>query len=355
MKSIKKTFFLSLSFIISIFFVSNSTLYSAGKIIILDGMSTVGKTSICRNLKNCEYLSYDKTACNLFAEVVEKKIPTLKKEIIEKLVKHNIVSVEKGENNAASYRFPRNSMKLLFEKAVLFAKYIPSTEVILGYYRTESDRKELLRHKEEQNSSKKGPVVLLTPEDKKNCVAKIGSTMFQEAVRLAESGKNVVIDTVIEESSIMETFKQFFKKYNPLFVLVHCSPKVIVERVRARNLNAEKNGTSIFEARKLDQPLEQLLSMYKFGEGFSKVSPSDSQNFILSENDLEFIFKSGKNLFDEGCDVKVLKGKMLQEFSLQSNKFVRVEPRFAHDLIIDNGEKKGSLESCVQKIQALLD
>lgn len=360
MKSIKKVF-LSLFPIIAIFFVVTTTLHSMGKLIIINGTSTAGKTRVCRELSNCQILSYDKTVANLFAEVIEKKIAMLDESIIAQLVEYDIVVVEEVGDGEVQYRLPRNNRELLLEKAALFQKHIASSEVALGDSRTEEACDRIMRS--EEDTSGKSPFIWLTDEEKVECIGKTEQTMFVEAVKLVRQGQNVVIETVIEEDStkedsIMERIKCFFHEYEVYFVLVYCPIGDLIVRVRTRKTEAERDGTSDFEERKLEQQLEQFLTMYKAADDLADDPLSrvlaDPQDSMISQSIVNCVFAFGSDLFDKGYYVEDLQLRMMEEFHLEDGGSVQIVPRFPHDLIVDNGEK-GSLLGCARQIQDLID
>lgn len=355
MATLRRKVSLILFQLVTIVFVGIS-LYPVGKIIIVDGVSTAGKTSICQKLKNCEHLSWDKTIFNLCADVVERKIANLDKDIISQIVQYGIVSEEKTDEGETIYKLPRNNVELLYKKMVILYEKMPSLGIV--YEREAYDQNQKCEEEQQIENSfqkKDESVGLLTKFEIHKCVEKVEEAMLEAAVKLAEQGKNVVIDTGIEDAEVMDMYREHLSKYKPCFVLVYCAAKDLVTRVRERNKEAAQSGVSIpgfsLEERKLDQPMMQLLAMYKPG---NNQSSNMDHPLTLSKDDLDFVFKIGNDLFAKNCKVEELKQKIIKKFDLENNNFVSIVPQFEHDLVVDNS-KKDNLNSCVKQIQSQID
>jgi len=297
-----------------------------GAIIILNGTSSAGKSSILQKITNCVDLSMDKASYNVIAEIVENKIfNTLDQKAIDLLIANDIFTRE-TTSNGVRYKLPRNNPELFESKMETVEKLLPLLDTVIDY-----------------KQERFGERVL--------------AEMTKEALQFSNRGQHVIIDTVVEYESEKQAFESAFRGSECYWVLVYCPPAELVTRVRRRNIVAQETGATKTEVRELETPIEQFLRIYAVSNDpkrspllDSLENPADAR---VSQVTLKAIFEDGADLFGKKYDVESLKRTAIDQWGLQSRRFATIAPKYRYDLIVDNGPADAAA-NCARQIQRLI-
>ncbi len=288
-----------------------------GTIVILNGTSSAGKSSIGKNLKEeygFECLHLDTYLANSFAKWVENRI-------LE----------ETGEN----VFLERNNPNLILEN---FKKTI--TKMNLNEDDYDDDK-------------------VLTKEEEIAHINKASAEMFEEAKRKACDGNNVIVDTIIDfdTEEAYSAIKENLSGFNIKFVLAYCPFKVLAQRVEKRNI---EGGA---EERALVQPLVQFGEVYKAKENDSEIivdvltKEDFKQTCKLAKIDFRIndkeVFNEETNFYIEKYNKFLEKLKRELGFDNEEIESVKITPRLSYDLIINTNEN--SPEESAKQIKELID
>ena len=290
-----------------------------GKVIILNGTSSAGKSSIVRELqklarqKPYEVVSFDAIYyANDFRLARETLI-----EWLPKKVKRELGAKEKAWILREDLGVVDEVLKTLKEKR---RKELPDIDLyVLPGERDDFD--ELLS-------------------------VRAGKEMSRMIIDFASQGRNVILDVPIDN------FDGFLscKNLESVFLIdVYCSPAVLVEHVKARNTSG-----ALEEERSFFQAIGQFSEIYRGWRSgdvypidtFKEKEFIDALGFIAGE--VEKKLKEG----DQGIEAKFAKFKntLKTDFNLKGDPAAQVQVvlRFDHDFVVDTG--KFSAQACAEQI-----
>lgn len=153
------------------------------------------------------------------------------------------------------------------------------------------------------------------------------------AQEIARTGKDVIIDTVLEyESAYQQAFK-FFKDSRLTLILIYCPLDTILERVKSRDTSGNKQ-----EFRPVFLPFEQFPAMYKVQENshepivdIIKTATMKAaleiaiQEFINQNNSLEYTPK-----------LQAFKQDFIRHFKLDEQEEIALTPRHRYASIFNS-------------------
>lgn len=267
-----------------------------GKVFVVTGNSSAGKTSTCEELKNLlgddyEFVNGDIFVWNKIAEWVESQ---------------------------TKHKLPRDNPKQIAEQ-------ISSLGLELKF------------------SKKNDPLFRNAEKD-----------VFQHAKELETQGKNVICDVVLANE---ESWKVFFDELNDVdvkLILLYCPISTLTQRVNMRNEKILKQDKP-HEARPLYLALEQFGDIYKKSE---KNDNSFIDELSLQELDdictlAEKDFKSDvMDKFFSAERLKTAHSDLVTKLDLKDKKIIHLTPREKYDLIINSGEH--SIHECAKQIELYL-
>lgn len=235
-----------------------------GRVIVLDGTSTSGKTSIVKHLMPILGTSYKKVAIDDFV-----------------------------------------------------------TEVFLEQEKLQRSEKEFLKRIHERSGD-----------------------MYDTIRTLINSGKNVLVDTVISGLEGEKDRKHFFEKLNGLnvfLVLVYCPLNVLAERINKRNEKALKeNNQKDTRSRSVALVFDD---MYKTQESNNEVILGK-----LSHKDIELAYSNPNNeLGETSKSFKQIKQNLISHFKLKDKETVNITPQLVYDCIVDTS--KNNPKKCAQQVK----
>jgi chloramphenicol 3-O-phosphotransferase len=280
-----KHFIKPILFILCLF----SYLRPQGTVILLNGTSSAGKSSIAQELQktldySCEFVGIDKNvnepALNTIIEYVQQKTkePVTKEnidDIAEKLVKDGTTTQEDLDN----------------------------------FYGQASN--------------------------------KLFNGMIQKIKDFTQNGKNVIFDTIIGDDSEQEIVRAFeqFRGENVLFLLVYCPFQELAKRIAARN-----------SGDKLEQR-DFSIVWRQFGGLYKAAQPSDAPILeTLSKNTVtDLVQLHARSEFEEEKEFNEFLSELLENLSLNNHEIVRITSSYKYDLIVNNATQ--SPAECAQQIR----
>jgi|SaaInlStandDraft_4_1057021.scaffolds.fasta_scaffold11061_1 chloramphenicol 3-O-phosphotransferase len=280
MKHVFKTF-------IFVLFLSSS-LIAQGTVILLNGTSSAGKSSIAQELQKTlgdsfEFVGIDKDVnepnLNSIIEYVQQKTkeqvtPKNIDVIAEKLIKDGVITQEEIE------AFSNQTSTELFKQ------------------------------------------------------------MIQKIKDFTKDGKNVIFDTLIGdegEQEIVRAFEQF-RGENVLFLLVYCPFQELAKRIAARNI------VGGMEQRTFTQVWCQFGGLYKA----AKLGDTPILETLSKKTVSDLVQLHARSEFEEEKEFNEFLLELLENLSLNNHETVQITQRYKYDLIVNNATQ--SPAECAQHI-----
>lgn len=180
--------------------------------------------------------------------------------------------------------------------------------------------------------------------EKIGLICKSDSDLYDEVKRLVNSGKNVICENVVwSQASWNKCFQNLGDEV--ISVLIYCPFDMNEERIEARNMRE-----SVVEYRSLSLFLEHFRLLFKPEEQehenvLGEIILDDfDEAFELSKDD--FNKNTGVKKF---YSVPIDKSDLIQDLGLKDNKSSFLSSKFHHDLTINTSF--GIPEKCAQKIK----
>jgi chloramphenicol 3-O-phosphotransferase len=285
MKSILKTIVLLVLLL--------SSINLQGKIIILNGTSTAGKSSIIEKFDS----SYEHIALDIF-------VPQEWARILEK---------KTGKKH----------------------------EVLININESEEESDKLDQQIKEAGFSEKQAEKIWDSMHER---------MFQKIRNLALQNKNVVVDTIVDEDKVIrQCLEAFHGLQNVFWVLVYCPFSNLVERARVRK---KREGRAMLFA----QPLAHFYHLYKAKENDNEVNlgPLYRKELDAAWQEARSYGDYGDfGISDEQFDKSAAHAR--QKLDLDNKDVVVVTPRLAYDCIVNSikppEQNATQIEACIAKIQ----
>jgi len=172
------------------------------------------------------------------------------------------------------------------------------------------------------------------------------SDMYDKINECIDSGKNVLLDTVlssIDGQKAVSYGLERLQKCNVFMVLVYCPFAVVVERVICRNEQAIlENNLENFRS---------ILAVLRFADIYRPVKYVD-EFFIdtLCRTDIEQAYGcSKKNYYEKDLEkLGFVKADIIKKFGLNDKEYVKITPRLAYDFIVDASE--GTPKGCAKQV-----
>lgn len=174
--------------------------------------------------------------------------------------------------------------------------------------------------------------------------------MYDKVKKIAQSGKNVIVDTVLSALRGAESEKlsfQLLEELNTTLVLAYCPLTTLAERVKQRNKKAFLENK--------EEGLRVFVDVVNFHHIY-KVQESDKEICIdtLSFKDLEQVYKTTNNTpYEAAKRSNTVKHQLLSYFCLDINDSVNITPKLSYDYIVDTS--KYDSQKCAQLICEYLE
>jgi chloramphenicol 3-O-phosphotransferase len=173
---------------------------------------------------------------------------------------------------------------------------------------------------------------------------------YQKAKAISLQGHNVIIDTVLEYEKEYDTFNSFFIENKLLRVLIYCPMNVLLERVEKRN----KSGIAE-EYRNAFQSFEQFPAMFKPRENSSENIVDMVESEILKEALEKSIQRLIDNKIPDPYLPKLhaFKNDFIRKFKLDEQKEIALVTQHKYDLVLNSS--LSSPHESAKKILKLID
>lgn len=162
---------------------------------------------------------------------------------------------------------------------------------------------------------------------------------YQQAKNLALSGKNVIIDTVLEYEKEYINFSSVFNNYPVIKILLYCPLHTILERVDQRN----KSG-DIAEYRTSFQTFNQFKNMYEIKEN-NQQTIDITKSYLMKESLNTSIDDFIASKIPEVYYPKLerFKNKFVNKFKLDLLGEISLSPKYySYDLVLNSGNNNSS-------------
>lgn len=282
-----------------------------GRIVILDGGSSSGKSTISKDLQkelSCEYLFIDNFLFNQTAAYLEEQIFL---------------------RESRKVKLPRNN-----------------PDAIRQYY----------------NSMPNKEQYIISVEVFKKCVKKANEIMAKETKLLVLQGKTVVCDVVFAPGYIeKQDFIKDLKEFKKFMVLVYCPFKILAQRVEQRNKEAKKDKAG--EVRSLIMALEQFGMKYKRKENLNKkaidiLTRKDfdlAMELVKGDFEINFVKELNKEALFNQRKYEIFVKTLEKQFGFDDKpvEFIEIVPVADYDLIVNT--ERNTSEECVLQIKGLIN
>lgn len=279
-----------------------------GAIVVLNGTSSTGKSSISNILKNqysFEIIELDEYVPNEMANWLEKQVLEKEDEKIIKIPREDV----------------RNEIARYFEEPGYFKRKFGLSIEKYG----EPDEAEAIKAAEVK--------------------------MISDAKKFSSEGKNVVVDTCFaQDFGSYDYFFTSLENLNSKFILVYVPLNILAQRINMRNQKAEKDNKPYEKAYMLST-LEQFVDIYK--------AQQNSDEIIIDTLSIEDFYtacelaKKEYPFTEETYKGFVTKLESRLGFDNKEVKSVKITPRLFYDLVVKNIDKD-DIEKCVKQINELL-
>ena len=279
-----KHFIKPIIFILCVF----SYIHPQGTVILLNGTSSAGKSSIAQELQkmwgdSCEFVGIDK---DVHGPSLNSIISHVQQKTKEQVTKENIDNIAE---------------KLIKDGA--------TTQEDLDIFYAQTSNK-------------------------------LFNRMIQKIKDFTKNGKNVIFDTIVGDDSEQEivSLAETLRGENVLFSLVYCPFQELAKRIASRN-SADK-----MEQRDFSMVWRQFGGLYKAAQ------PSDTQILeTLSKNTVtDLVQLHARSEFEEEKEFNEFLSELLENLSLDKNDSVQITSRYTYDLIVNNATQ--SPDKCAQQI-----
>ena len=312
MKRIFKTF-------IVLLFLSSS-LVAKGTIILINGTSSAGKSSISRALQKAlgessweiidgDYLSENPELATTMRELILRFIETKLKIQLSPEEKQKIMSEDLFELDNEGFGLPAEK------------------------------HEKLQAYMEDQ----------------------AGPQIYKQAIRMSNAGRNVIVPSVFEKN-MKDELDAFSAHDNVLMVLVFCSLTKIPQRISYRNEAALRPGATAEEKddiRPVSGVLRQFSGFYPAGNRIDMPVLEEltldqiNEAWKFSANDVD-LFKDQATEEKLKVYVKENYKEMMDNFGLKGDiSSIEIRPRFYYDIIVNNGDCLA--QECAQQIQQFME
>lgn len=184
--------------------------------------------------------------------------------------------------------------------------------------------------------------------------------LYKRAIDLADQGKNVIVPIVFcdnKKSNFVRELATLRGLENVFLVLVYCPFSILSDRVHARNLKALREGATAKEKEDF-RPLVGVLNQFSY---FYKAA--QQRDFVLGEITLKeinaaWVLAVKERLQEIGASPEKsfdkYKKEILENLNIPSeeNVLVRITPRYLYDCVINTGagtpvENAQQLKKCL--------
>ncbi len=287
------------------------SIQTKGRLIVLDGTSSAGKSSVARHLKQ-KLLKQTKTAFSY-----------------ESLDDFND---RKAEQEAKEEEAKKQQTASKAERSDETERSLPE----------DSD------NDDEKSASASSSKSSDDDDDDEDSQA----DYLQYIKDLSESGKNVIGDTVLRDEQDIKEYKTIIGKGdNIICAMVYCPAAEITRRVEARNLSGNKD-----EERTYYQAIAQIPDMFTLTS-----KPTDQTIDAINKQEVEAMLKPVKKELEEDNKKKRKEGKKEDNIpqtmkSLRTSlmpkkgkKYTYIQPKMKHDVVAINSRHNGPA-AAAQKI-----
>ncbi len=163
-----------------------------------------------------------------------------------------------------------------------------------------------------------------------------GRHYLDEAKQKALVGRDVIIDTVLEDDIQYAIFTSTFQGLNPLKVLVYCPLDILLERVEKRNMSPDKT-----EHRLAFGAFEQFPELYKPQTDFAEQLIDTVRSEMLAQT----FDKAMQDFIATGIAtgyvpvLEAFKHRFIDHFGLATHVEVRLVSSRPYDVILNSGNE----------------
>ena len=160
------------------------------------------------------------------------------------------------------------------------------------------------------------------------------SEFYQKVKALSLNGNNVIIDTVLETDKDYKNFYHSFKDNKVIKILIYCPLNILLQRVEDRN----KSGNPA-EKRTAFQSFEQFFAMYKIQENSKEKIIDIVKASVLKKSLEDAIQHLIKNNIPESYYPKLeqFKKKFIERFALNNTEQISLVATHEYHLILNSG------------------
>jgi chloramphenicol 3-O-phosphotransferase len=167
---------------------------------------------------------------------------------------------------------------------------------------------------------------------------------YLQVKQLSLQYRYVILDTMfyIVETQDLDFFVQQTQNIDTFYVLAYCSPDIVAQRLITRNNHKKDTQT-----RRVIPNLQHFCKLFE---------PANSPEKIityLTLQELQKMFSLVQNYFFENQMIETpilqLQESYLKTFFMHSTQIVGIQPRFAHNMVVNTG--KHAPQECAQQIK----
>ena len=180
-------------------------------------------------------------------------------------------------------------------------------------------------------------------------IHEVSDGMYNKIRKLVNSGKNILVDTVISGLEGEKDRKNFFEKLNGLnvfLILVYCPLNVLAERINKRNEKALKeNKPEDTRSRSVALVFDDI---YKAQESNDEVTLGK-----LSRKDIDVAYSNPQKKLGETAEAfKQIKQNLISHFKLKDKGTVNITSQLVYDCIVNTS--KNNPKECAEQIKNCL-
>lgn len=177
------------------------------------------------------------------------------------------------------------------------------------------------------------------------------SFLYSKAKEFAAQGKTVIIDTVLEHKKTYQEAFEYFKNDQFHMMLIYCPMDILLERVQARN----RSGIAD-EQRNAFLSFEQFPHMYKLKESENQLAIDTVNTNTLKaalETAIQDLVKQGISQ-EYLPKLQAFKDNFIAQFKLDDLEQIEIVPRHQYDLVFTNDAPEKAKKIAIQLNEFLL-